>query len=233
LRKLQIGSGFKARIEIKSGAEADIAAHAFTASIASAYRLSTSKNTLSELNNDLPGLVRLLKYKKSMRKLWQETRDPGCKKTVNWVSKSIRRMTRKKALEQWETKLANTELTPPAIWPIAKSLTNRDGPRVPTAIHRPLGENYHPVDKANTIADCLENQYKPHNLCKENHERHVEARVQALLEAVDSNLPERIRPCDLQKLPKSLKFKKSCGWHSKRMPRATSKKTTGSLNPPV
>jgi hypothetical protein len=64
------------RIEINSGTEADKAARAFTASIASAYRLSTSKITLTELNNDLPGLDRLLKYKKRMRKLWQETRNP-------------------------------------------------------------------------------------------------------------------------------------------------------------
>jgi hypothetical protein len=54
-------------------------------------------------------------------------------------------MTRKKALEQWKRKLANTELTPPAIWPIAKSLTNRDEPRAPTAIHGLLGLKYHPV----------------------------------------------------------------------------------------
>jgi hypothetical protein len=108
-------------------------------------------------------------------------------------------------------KFVNTEQTPPAIWPIAKTLTNRDGPRAPTAIHDILGLNYHPVDEANTIADCLENQYTPHNLCEENHERQVEARVQALLEAVDSNPPERIRPCDLRKLLNSLKLKKACG----------------------
>jgi hypothetical protein len=117
-------------------------------------------------------------------------------------------MTRKKALELWETKLANTELKPPSILPIAKSFINRDGPRAPTAIHGPLGLNYHPVDNANAIADCLENQFTPHNLCEENHERQVEARVQALFEAVDSNPSERIRPCDLQKLLNSLKFKR-------------------------
>jgi hypothetical protein len=39
----------------------------------------------------------------------------------------------------------------------------------------------------------------------------VEARVQALLEAVDSDPPERIRPCNLQKLLNSLKLKKACG----------------------
>jgi hypothetical protein len=96
-----------------------------------------------------------------MKKLWQETRDPGCKTAVNWVSKAIRRMARKKALERWETVLANTKVTPQAIWPIAKSLANRDGPRAPTTIHGPLGLKFHPQDKANVIADCLENQPHP------------------------------------------------------------------------
>jgi hypothetical protein len=45
-----------------------------------------------------------------MRKLWQETRDPGCKTVVNRVWKAIRRVIRKKALGQWETKLANTTI---------------------------------------------------------------------------------------------------------------------------
>jgi hypothetical protein len=49
------------RLQITSGAEADKAARDFTASTASAYRLSTSKITLSDINNDLPGLDRLLK----------------------------------------------------------------------------------------------------------------------------------------------------------------------------
>jgi hypothetical protein len=117
-------------------------------------------------------------------------------------------MIRKKTLEQWETKLENTELTPQAIWPIAKSLSNKDGPRAPTAIHGLSGLKYHPEDKANAIADCLENQFTSHDLCDENHDERVEARVQALLEAHDRNPPARIRPCDLQKLLNSLKLKK-------------------------
>jgi hypothetical protein len=173
------------RIEIKSGVKADKAARDFTASVASAYRLSTSRLTVSDLNNDLPGLDRLLSYKRRLRKLLLETGDPECKTVLNWVSKSIRRLTRKKALERWETRLANTEETPQAIWPIAKSLINRDGPRALTAIHGALGLKYHPVDKANAIADCLENQFTPHDLCDENHERRVKARGQALFGADD------------------------------------------------
>jgi hypothetical protein len=40
----------------------------------------------------------------------------------------------------------------------------------------------------------------------------VESRVQALLKAVENSPPpERIRPCDLQKLINSLKLRKACG----------------------
>jgi hypothetical protein len=124
---------------LASDLEADKAARDFTASVAPAYRLSTARVALSDLNNDIPGIDPLLNYKKRLRKLWQETRDPECKTALNWVSKSIRRLTRKKALERWETRLANAVETPQAIWPIAKSLINSDGRRAPTAIPGTLG----------------------------------------------------------------------------------------------
>jgi hypothetical protein len=54
-------------------------------------------------------------------------------------------MTRKKALERWETKIGNTEVTAQVIWSIAKSLLKRGGPRAPTAIHGASGLNFiHP-----------------------------------------------------------------------------------------
>jgi hypothetical protein len=65
-------------IQINSGEEVDKAARDFTAYIASAYRLLTRKITLSDLNNELPGLESLLEHKRILRKLWQVTRDPAC-----------------------------------------------------------------------------------------------------------------------------------------------------------
>jgi hypothetical protein len=65
------------------------------------------------------------------------------------------------------------------------------------------------LSKTNAIADCLEIQFTPHELCNENHERGVEARVQALLETVDNNPPQRIRPCDLRKIINSLELRKA------------------------
>jgi hypothetical protein len=103
------------RIEINSCTEADKAAHGFAASIASAYRLSTKTTTISDRNRCPSGLDRLLKHKQRLRKLWQETQDPACKTALNWVTKTIRRTVRKRALERWETKMENCEVTPHAI----------------------------------------------------------------------------------------------------------------------
>jgi hypothetical protein len=183
----------------------------FTASIALAYRLSTSKITISEVNTELPGLDRLLKQKQRLRKLWQETRDPACKTAGKWVTNATRRMTCRRALERWETKVADTDVTPQVIWPIVKSLMKRDIAKEPTAIHGPFGLTFHPLEKANAITDCLENQFTLHDLCDENHKWQVEATFRTLLEAIENNSPERIRPCDLQKLVNFLKLKKACG----------------------
>jgi hypothetical protein len=73
---------------------------------------------------------------------------------------------------------------------------------VPTALHGFLGITYHPNEKANETADCLENQFTSHDLCNENHERRVETRVQVLLASVDDISPPlgKVRPCDISKL---------------------------------
>jgi hypothetical protein len=66
------------------------------------------------------------KHKQRLRKLWLETGDPASKTAVNCVTKWIRPMTRRKALERWETTVGNCEVRPQALWPIAKSLMERD-----------------------------------------------------------------------------------------------------------
>jgi hypothetical protein len=130
------------------------------------------------------------------KKMWQETRDPACKMAVNLVSKAIRRMTGKRHLNGGKN-VINTEFTPQPMWPIAKSLRKRDVPRASTAFYGVSGLKYHSPEKANAIADCLEIQFTPNNLCDENHEWWVEAKVQVLLETIDNSPIQRIRPCDI------------------------------------
>jgi hypothetical protein len=131
-------------VEMNSYIEADKADRDFAASVASAYRLSTKTITISDCNRGLSSLERLLKHKQRLRKLWQETRDPASNMPVNWVTRTIRIMARKNALERWETKIENCEVTPQAIWRIAKSLTKRGPPKAPTAIHGPLDPVFYP-----------------------------------------------------------------------------------------
>jgi hypothetical protein len=95
-------------------------------------------------------------------------------------------MTRRKALERWETRIGNCEVTPQGIWPIAKSLMKRDGPKAPKAVHGLLGLKYYPLEKGNGIADSLENQFTPHDLCDVNREHREEGTVKPLLESVDN-----------------------------------------------
>jgi hypothetical protein len=117
-------------------------------------------------------------------------------------------MTRRNAIERREIKISNFEVTPYAIWPLAKSIMKTVRPKAPTAIYGPAGLTSLPSEKTSVIADYLQNQFTPHDLCEENHERPVEALVQGLSEAVYDSPPEKGRPCDVQKLIKSLKLGK-------------------------
>jgi len=119
-------------------------------------------------------------------------------------------MTQQNTTERRETKISNSEVTPHAVWLFAKSLTKRGRPKAPTAIHSPSGLQIPPLEKANVIADCLENQFSQHDLCEENHEWQVVTHVQALSKAMDDHLPDRVRSCDIQELINSLKLKKAC-----------------------
>jgi hypothetical protein len=139
-----------------------------------------------------------LKHKVKLRKLRQEIRDPICKTAVKWVTQNIRRMVRIRAPERWGKNLVNCEITPQAIWPIAKSLRKRGGPKAPSAIHGPLSPLFYPI-KANAIGDCLENQLTAHSLCDCDHRQQVEAAVQAPLAAIDEDTPVKFRLCDVRK----------------------------------
>jgi hypothetical protein len=56
-------------------------------------------------------------------------------------------MTHGKALEQWETKVGECEVTAQALCPVAKSLIKRDGLKAPIAVQGPLGITYHRMRK--------------------------------------------------------------------------------------
>jgi hypothetical protein len=64
-----------------------------------------------------------------------------------------------------------------------------DRPKAPTVIHGPSSCKYHPIERASAIADGLENQFTPYDLCDDKHEWRIQVRFQSVLEAVDNNPP--------------------------------------------
>jgi hypothetical protein len=52
------------------------------------------------------------------------------------------------------------------------------------ATHGPLGPIFYLVDKANIIADCVEIQFRSHDLCDCDYREHARAQVEALFATV-------------------------------------------------
>jgi hypothetical protein len=90
------------------------------------------------------------------------------------------------------------------MWPIANSLSRRGGPKAAPAIYGPLGPIFYPIDEANIIADCLESQFRSHDLCDCDHRRHVEAQVEVLLATIDEDIPVNLKRNTLLEIGKGL-----------------------------
>jgi hypothetical protein len=103
----------------------------------------------------LPLPLPSLRHKQGLRKLRHETRAPACKTAVNWVTKTVWRLTRRKALERGGNK--NTKLLSytSSYRTDCESRFESGWTRVPTTFHSPLGLNYHPLEKANVTAGLL------------------------------------------------------------------------------
>lgn len=96
--------------------------------------------------------------------------------------------------------MSNCEITPQAKWLIEKSCTKaRDGAKASFAIYSPLDPIFYALNKANIIADCLENQFTGLDLGDCDHRRHGEAQVEDLLATVDEDIPVNFRLCDISK----------------------------------
>jgi hypothetical protein len=127
-----------------------------------AYKISARNTTILDWKYKTPGVDRLLKHKRKLRKLWQETRNPACKTAVIWV-------TQENGLEKSSWKMGNRVGTlrshTSSHMVHCKIPHKKVGPKATSAIYSPLVLVFYGTNKTNTIADCLENQFRAHDLC--------------------------------------------------------------------
>jgi hypothetical protein len=70
-------------------------------------------------------------------------------------------MAHRKAFEQSESKIGNSETKHQVMWPIVRSLIKRYGPKALTTTHGNLVLKFHPLETGKSTADCLKNQFTP------------------------------------------------------------------------
>jgi hypothetical protein len=70
-------------------------------------------------------------------------------------------------------------------------LHKKVGQKAPSIIRGPLDPIFYPIDKANIIADCSENQFTLHDSHGYDHKWQVETRVYVLLAAADEDTPAK------------------------------------------
>jgi hypothetical protein len=58
---------------------------------------------------------------------------------------------------------------------------------------------FNPIDKLNIIAECLDNQFRAHDLCENDHRRHLEAQLESLLAIIDEDFLVNFRSYDISK----------------------------------
>jgi hypothetical protein len=110
----------------------------------------------------------------------------------------MKRIVRKRALERWETKAANCKVTSQAVLLNAKSLTTRNGPKAPSAIHVHLDAVIYPIDKSNITTGCFENKCRTPAFVTVTTDD-LKDQVEALLATVKEDSPDNFRPCDVSK----------------------------------
>ncbi|GFX39088.1 probable RNA-directed DNA polymerase from transposon X-element [Trichonephila clavipes] len=115
----------------------------------------TTDITSSILHADLKSLF---KQRNRARKIWQFTRDPNDKTILNGLQNEINRKVNALTQKQWEDKLTSLDPEDGSIWNMAKGFRKK-GSSI-SSLTCPTGIAYTDTQKAETLANSLENQFQ-------------------------------------------------------------------------
>ncbi|KAJ4428059.1 hypothetical protein ANN_24073 [Periplaneta americana] len=157
--------------------------------------------------------LRLLRMaKQRARKRWQKTRSQIDKNVYNIMKNRVHKMALEIKVSKFEKDVADAGQSN-KIWTITKRLTKHDSYSKNQPLHGKDGPVYKSCEKAELIADCFENQFKPANECDSlvEHYRHVEETVSTFLLCPVSQYICLTSPSEVKTIIKRLKPKKAPG----------------------
>ncbi|GFV33617.1 RNA-directed DNA polymerase from mobile element jockey [Trichonephila clavipes] len=129
-----------------------------TSNILHTYELSSrpvlNKNK-TYIDSDLKSLF---KQRNKARKIWQYKRDPNDKTILNRLQNKINRKVNALAQKQWEEKLTSLDPEDGSLRNMAKGFRKKRSPI--SELTGPTGITYKGTQKAETLANLLENQFQ-------------------------------------------------------------------------
>lgn len=127
-----------------------------TAAIQNSLKINTPAKIIKNKVKQLPDtIINLLKRKNKCRKLWQQTRNKFYKRQINQLKSIINDKIRAFNSENWSKLLNTINIQDNSVWQLRKKLSNQKI-LTPPLHSKNKGIVFSPVDKANAIADTLE-----------------------------------------------------------------------------
>ena len=149
-----------------------------------------------------PEILQLISYKKQVRKKFQRLRLRDYKTELNYLTKRIHTLIQDQRIRQF-TKSVQDAMENNQIWKIAKRLkATEQAPS--TAIQGKRGPAFNPQEKAQAIADVLEENFRPIPEGKDSHStrwgREVKEEVQLFLNAPPTTLVPKTSASEVKRI---------------------------------
>ncbi|GFX60273.1 probable RNA-directed DNA polymerase from transposon X-element [Trichonephila clavipes] len=153
----------------------------------------------------------LFKLRNRARKTYQYSRNPADKTTLNKIQNKIKRKIQAVTQKQWEDKLASLDTVDGSLWSTTKGFKKKRSPI--SALKGNTGITYTDEEKAETLADSLENQFQLNNISNptqdNNHIRLVSRFFNNENDFDDS--PSNTKPSEIIQIINNFKIKKAPG----------------------
>ncbi|GFT16204.1 probable RNA-directed DNA polymerase from transposon X-element [Trichonephila clavipes] len=180
-----------------------------TSNILYAYDLSSKpvhNSNKTYIDSDLKSLF---KQRNRARKTWQFTRDPNDKTILNRLQNKINRKVNALSQKQWEDELTSLDPEDGSLWNMTKGFRKKRSPI--SALTGPTGIAYTDTQKAETLANALEDQFQLNDIQNPDTDKQHMRLVDRFF-INDNNFddtPISTKPSELLTYIKKMKIKKS------------------------
>jgi endonuclease/exonuclease/phosphatase family metal-dependent hydrolase len=145
-------------------------------------------------------IIKSIQAKNKVRRVWQTTRTPHIKALLNQMTKGVQEQIHAFKNKAWKEKIEQLNTQDNSLWQMTRCLTRTARANPP--LHGTRGLVYTATDKANTMADTLENTFTPNDdpsdidqieLVEDAVEDFSQANTQAPLSGEDICSPKEVR----------------------------------------